>query len=637
MTATAIPPAPQVEAAPLAAGLDVAATAEGIRLRLPDGGTTLLLKAGGKPFTLPEGSLALRHLALGADLGLLVLDEAGEPAAMLVGPGGVVLGPLEKLARQRDPATVAAVTAALQPILAGLFDAVRGPAVNDAAALLGGLDPALRGLLLAMYDSRGGAELPANLRLPHDSRRWFVAKRTEAALQLDPRLSVPSLQRGGRVLAARYLPLPQRRSIEAVVTWEEPALRYVALSMKFERRKVWFWWLPDQRRLLGGGLVDRAAKAAAIAVTTLLDTLLVLARPGERVALAETTRIGLAVTGHRHFGHAIFDEMQAIDRLVERRAEWTTPPVVYVIRNGSGLSLYGDPLDLYPDLAGLLVVMDSQIGLLRDALRRGVQIVPTTGRRALGATRRRLTALALRHGDAAGLAATAAARLGEGPSRPPCLVIGLRLTNRHPIDFEGFCLRLTRRLVAEFGRLVVILDGVNREPDTGNQAAQVVNGGAAAREGNGPLEAELAFAEAYAAAVAGLPVQVVNAVGLPIRDNLFWLSRADYFVAPNGAGLAKLRWALDVPGFVLTSQVTLEHCWWARLYADTDWMDPPFSPMHLTAPEEVQDVPPDPPRTAPPERTGTPFPDRFVLDEAKVIPRILGLFREALAAAGRAP
>ena len=328
-------------------------------------------------------------------------------------------------------------------------------------------------------------------------------------------------------------------------------------------------------------------------------------------------RGGLLLAGLKNFGHGIWEEMQTIERALQLKSHWTNLPIFYVCMQG-GAALYRPLEHLYPELEGRFVYLDTIQDIIHHAFANGVQLFRRKGFLAMRATRDRIIREARRHGESRG-----------GPAKPKSseglvVVFGLRMLNRRPVDALGFYVRLAEALSKRFGRLCVIFDGMNVDPDTGNPAAPVINAHAAG-DGRRETELEAAFVARFRSAVSNLPIDVQSCIGLPIWENLFWLSQAHFFVAPNGGGLAKLRWALDIPGYVLTSRTNLEFCLLVNIYGDNSRMEEPFTPIYMNSADDVEDVPATPPRLKRLKRSPIPYPDNFIVSERVVIPQICDL------------
>ncbi|HEV7458469.1 MAG TPA: hypothetical protein VGN96_16985 [Roseococcus sp.] len=394
-------------------------------------------------------------------------------------------------------------------------------------------------------------------------------------------------------------------------------------------------WLPDENVLLSGQPLDEAAVLGARRM--IAQACAVIAQvPAEVRPLLSSKQAGVALfvpacaMEGPHIGHAIWDEMSPLDRALSEAGPDIPPPPLFraTSAGGSGLDLFGPVDELYPEFAGRITAVNSPAELLTSAVSAGVQLFPVQNRGARQASRRRIQAAVSALASASGLAAEADALVGGRP----VIALGLRLMNRRPEDLAAFYRRLTVALVERLGSCVILVDGLNTAEDGKGVAAQIYSADSASRrklgDGATELDRELGFVSDFAGFAANLPgpVTVVSCVGMGLRANLYWLSRASFFIAPLGAGLAKLRWALDVPGFVPTSRANLEFCPLADIYSNTDSMEPPFTPLYYTEVDEVEDVLPAPPRKPPSTPSRVPWPDNFrFIDEGRLIARICDL------------
>ena len=85
---------------------------------------------------------------------------------------------------------------------------------------------------------------------------------------------------------------------------------------------------------------------------------------------------------------------------------------------------------------------------------------------------------------------------------------------------------------------------------------------------------------------------IVSTIGLPIDASIALCSRAEFFITPWGAGLAKYRWICDLPGLALAGP-SCERFQPIHLYDDPVFTEA-SSPMYFMGPNEVQDAPDDP-------------------------------------------
>lgn len=443
---------------------------------------------------------------------------------------------------------------------------------------------------------------------------------------------VPSgLSANVSVTDIRHIPLEHSLQETAHLCWTKTSsCPFVILLNKKRRQLSSFVYAPERQAIFGDDFSEESASSLNRALAGLFLTIMSSGAWPQGQGFRTVSETGLILAGKAHLAHAIWDDLQAVERSLQLGQRWPKPPLVYV-RTGSGAALYGPLEDCYPELEGRFVYRETLQQIVGHALGHGVQLFRPEGRRAMRATRDRMTTVARRHGESNRLAQRAALLSESVLGRRPVIVFGLRLTNRHPEDAMGFHVRLTEALVKRFGKLSLIFDGMNVDPGTGRPAARVFNASPVDRGSRrSEVDIELDFVRQFRGAVAHLPVEILNCVGLSIRDNLFWLSHADFFVAPNGAGLAKLRWALDIPGYVLTSRINFTYCSLVDLYGDKTETEEPFRPIYMNAPNEVEDVPVQPPRTEPLRRRLVPYPENFIVAEESVIPRICDLVQASL-------
>jgi hypothetical protein len=348
--------------------------------------------------------------------------------------------------------------------------------------------------------------------------------------------------------------------------------------------------------------------------------------------------VALLTYGVRHVGHAIWDEMSALDAFLDRRNPDLRPPHLYRT-SVTGVDFYGPVNVLYPEFSGRIREAGSEADLAAHAMENGVQIVPISGHVVLHSTRRRMQRVIAEHGRVRRLEA----RAQSAAERGPIIVLQIRLTNRCPEDSVEVYGRLLRKLAEQSGPLTVVIDGINGTGRPGEPAGPVYNGVAAVdtsklTSGSEELRAEEAWAQALESSLEGAPIQIVNCIGWPIMDNMFWLSKADFFIAPIGAGLAKLRWALDIPGFVVTSQANARSYYAINIFADEAHMEPPFSKISYSGHEDVVDLPLSPPRSGPPPLAwGIPHPDNFRIHEDRLFPAVADALTVVLASRRKGP
>lgn len=619
---------------------------------LSDGGWGDVLFGDGSPATLMPGWRAHSCLELDGGSRLLLLHHEGGPTAMWVLDADLrfvsdVAGFTEAAAPEVHRAVSREATAfvrdlrrePLRPAADPAWAVLRtmGEGTLAAFAALSAFSTTIRSLDGAAPIELTAARGPARVSI--DALREVL---TIPGPDPDPRshpwlkpaaragrLEVPALSQPGAAdavfLVARWNSHPTYLCTENTL-----GLRYYLIQRPEVPTLVYF---PDDDLLVSlEPLADPDGTAHLILGRLDFHLAALAISPIESVP-ERTTGLGLFSLGILNFGHAMWDEMHAADVFLSELAPMERPPRLYMVLGASGLDLYGPVEELYPEFAGGVVRERTEVAVMAGAIREGVALVLRAGQGALHASRDRIARVVQRHAEENGLPARYEALRGKKGREKLVITLGLRLSNRCPVDPLGFYIRLTQALQRRFGPLVIVIDGINGGDDPSKAAAYVFNGlkrvGAdfveSLRDGSAELRKELNWVDAFTFAVESKGVTVINCVGRPIRENLFWLSKSDFFVAPFGGGVAKLRWALDIPGFILVSRTNLEYCVLLNVYNDEKFMDGPFTPLYFNRVEDVTDMPLDPPRAEPPVIHGIPQPEDFLVGESAVIPRICDL------------
>lgn len=180
------------------------------------------------------------------------------------------------------------------------------------------------------------------------------------------------------------------------------------------------------------------------------------------------------------------------------------------------------------------------------------------------------------------------------PDGSPVILLGLRVGSRTIVDQAGFWVRLIADLTELFGDTspVLVLDGRNTAQDPPAGAPL--------------LEAEQAVVSVVAERCLELGIRLVDLTGESVARSLIWCRRAQMFVAPWGAALAKYRWICNTPGLVMTSHWNLIERGGLDIYHDPAVVED-ASELVFVPPGHVEDVlaPGEPPDQA-----------SFVVDEA---------------------
>ena len=246
-----------------------------------------------------------------------------------------------------------------------------------------------------------------------------------------------------------------------------------------------------------------------------------------------------------HIGHYHWNELPGLERIIEV-LEPHDYPLVYDLGGGSGSSFYGKLSSLFPELADRIDLSCSDFrDMSRHAYNRGIQLFRFGGRHVSSRLRKRIATVVSMTPVARD------ARAATGDATGPVIVVGLRVENRTLVDQGQFYVRLARRVAEQFGSVTIIIDGHNSKDSVAG--AKTFDSHLAQRAKRSPVEVERQLAAEITEGLKDHLACVVDCVGMTLLDNLAWMRTADYCVAPWGAGLAKYRWALNLPTYVLTS------------------------------------------------------------------------------------
>lgn len=277
-----------------------------------------------------------------------------------------------------------------------------------------------------------------------------------------------------------------------------------------------------------------------------------------------------------HIGHYLWQDLTGLDELV-RRVPVQKLPHCLVFDSHMQAEMYG-PIDrIYPQLEGRVIRHDSSFEhSIRTFYETGTRVMKITGMVVTRSVGEHVMDAIGQDPDWASERADADAIAPE----TPVVLIGLRVGNRTIEDQAGFCSRLVVDLVETFApvRPLIVLDGHNAGANGATYRSVADD-----RPGMAPfVETERAIARIVTATCAGLGVRVVDTIGRPVAVSLIWCQRAQFFVAPWGAALAKYRWVCNRPGLVMTGH------WNMRQRGDLDIY---HTPRMMERPSELQFVP----------------------------------------------
>jgi hypothetical protein len=283
-----------------------------------------------------------------------------------------------------------------------------------------------------------------------------------------------------------------------------------------------------------------------------------------------------------HIGHYLWNELSGLESISDRlRPE--KYPLIYDLGGAAGAAFYGPISLLFPEFKGLTIDRFTTIpDMLSNAYSEGVQVLRFSGAFVLAETRKRIANLVV------GTSTVEVARQALWNTTGPVVVLGLRVENRTLTNLAEFYVQLCKSLARRFGAVTIIIDGHNRR-NVSDQSG-VFSSFLEHRATRPVFEVEKEIAAAIKVGLTGQPVTVIDCVGMPMLENIAWLSLAHYCVAPWGAGLAKYRWVCNLPTYVLISQFCLKNKNDLYIYNDPIFMEDP-SPVMFSKPDFVVDRP----------------------------------------------
>ena len=306
-----------------------------------------------------------------------------------------------------------------------------------------------------------------------------------------------------------------------------------------------------------------------------------------------------------HIGHYIWQDLSGLAFMLRQALPSERLPQLQMFELSRTQQYFGPEEQVFPILSGRIERHDKHFSSHVDTFYRRHQrvikytaiSVPASLRGAvLGAAEGRPELQAVRR------EADAAKR------RPaPVIVLGIRVGNRTMVDLEEFAASLVRHLARAFPGCTVVLDGLNDVQDRG-QAVQAPTGS--------DLAHELALGRSLAEIAGRVGVRLIDNVNRSALRSVLWCSRADAFIAPLGAALAKYRWICNTPGLVLSSRWNLEHRSDLHIY-DAPAALEGSSEMQFNAIADVQDA----------EAAPNPSLTDFVIARAPVFAQFEALVR----------
>jgi hypothetical protein len=337
----------------------------------------------------------------------------------------------------------------------------------------------------------------------------------------------------------------------------------------------------DERSVLAA---DSSSSVSANAhIKDLIDHLLLHGRELIPFLQKPTARIAHYMWGEGavHVGHHHWNEMPGLETIVTR-LDQSDYPVIYDLAGAAGTNFYERLSYLFPELSRQVdLSCPTFSAMCRHAYLRGIQIVRFGGAHVSASVRRRIA-------DAIALTSASEEAVRTKQQTPgPVVVFGLRVENRTLTDLVGFYTGLAKAIRQRFDNLTIIIDGHNGKA---RQSEEAFSSYMEQRATVRPIDVERQTIADLRDNLRRHDIRIVSCVGMTLRENLAWMSIADFCVAPWGAGLAKYRWALNLPTFVLIGDHCKKHKGDIEIYTGMPDMESP-TPLTYISEHLVTDRP----------------------------------------------
>ena len=291
--------------------------------------------------------------------------------------------------------------------------------------------------------------------------------------------------------------------------------------------------------------------------------------------------------GRNHIGHAIWDEMHAINTFLKNYGD--NLDHIPFVRNISGLASLFPVKRLYPEISKKIKKYDNILDLYEQESNKPTLFVRLHDKNfASTETRHRFEKLIKRR-----VKRRSKVSRNVNESKTLRLGIGLRLQDRCPVNYHLFIKALVLKLNEKFDSVHIIIDGMNsKKYDFNHKDLRKAYSYQITQD---PLMLnEYYFTSMLTSMLTGkAQATVQSCVGSTIIENLELLRSCDFVIAPHGAGLAKYRWALDKPCYVLNSKINSRKYKLNELYRDPKYMEEPFAELSFISEEYCRDLKPN--------------------------------------------
>lgn len=302
---------------------------------------------------------------------------------------------------------------------------------------------------------------------------------------------------------------------------------------------------------------------------------------GSRIAPDETIQQYFGASSI-HIGHYVWQDLSGLAYLLRQVTDTRRLPHLQLFDHNSTHRYFGPEERIFPMFTGRLtrhaVTFAAYVG---EFYRRNQRVITYTAISVPAELRGFVRAAA----DATPELRTVCKAADAARARPaPVILLGIRVGNRTMDDMEAFAADLLGHLGRAFPGCTVILDGLNDDADRGRDVPDPAPGS--------DLEEEFRIGRALQAVADEAGVRFVDNLNRSALRSAVWCSRADCFIAPLGAALAKYRWICNTPGLALTSRWNLEHRGDLHIYDSPAALEG-SSEMLFNRPDEVRDLTPE--------------------------------------------
>lgn len=281
-------------------------------------------------------------------------------------------------------------------------------------------------------------------------------------------------------------------------------------------------------------------------------------------------------TEANHMGHQLWNELSGL-LLVVNNCRKDLLPVVVVPEASRGTEMFGPVEELFPEFSGKVTRLSGEADFRREALLHGMTLLRFSDAFVSRELRSRIAVRVM-----ANLSATSQRTKFDlfKKNNMKIFLLGLRVENRTLIELQKFCLDFFELCERHYPGSVIVLDGHNSQATS----ATIIHSHGQWSARRAPIDVEREIAEIMENRAQRSSVNLVNNIGQPLSQSLFWSMNADAFVTIWGAGLAKYRWVANRPGIVITSKWNLKNRSDLHIYS---------SPEYVEDPEEIEFVDPE--------------------------------------------